>query len=273
MARARRPHNLEAKLEANSAAIIAEPQRLRGNWRSLMPHAREIRLDLGCGKGSFLAEAAQKEPDVLFVGIDISPICVANAALALVSKNITNAFVCEADAHKLREFFAIKELQYVYLNFSAPFPKAKNAKKRLTHLDFLMTYRQLVGETGTVEMRTDNVLFWEFSLRQFEIAGYSILQQTSNLHRDAACFDTVLTSEYNTRATRDGVPVYALRAQPGPEPEHVEQCAPLGLLAYLPEDVEHFDQIPYGMEDAIANIVHQRANTARRALRHASSAK
>ena len=41
----------------------------------------------------------------------------------------------------------------------------------------------------------------------------------------------------------------------------------LSLTDYLPENVEDFDEIPYGMEDTIANMRNRRANARARAER------
>ena len=69
--RQRKPTNLHLTLERYHAPIVDEPTAYQGEWVSaFMPDARALYLDLGCGKGTFLAEAAARHPDVLFVGID-----------------------------------------------------------------------------------------------------------------------------------------------------------------------------------------------------------
>ena len=76
---------LEERLERYRDAIEPDPYHWRGHWTSACAPAgatpfREVRLDLGCGKGSFTVEAARREPDVLFVGMDSEPVCIAYAA-------------------------------------------------------------------------------------------------------------------------------------------------------------------------------------------------
>ena len=63
--RMRKRNNLEPRMEAASAVWIREPEALRGNWRSLMPDAAELRLELGCGKGRFTCQTAAAEPQVV----------------------------------------------------------------------------------------------------------------------------------------------------------------------------------------------------------------
>ncbi|MDO4502460.1 MAG: methyltransferase domain-containing protein [Coriobacteriia bacterium] len=273
MARQRKPTNLHLTLERFAAPIVNDPQAHRGTWRQdFMPQAREVRLDLGCGKGSFLEESAQREPDVLFVGIDYSDTCIARCAEKAVTCDLPNVRLVIADADQVAEFFAPLELDRVYLNFNSPFPKKKQAHLRLSHVERLMGYRDLVGQNGLVELRTDNILYWRWSLEQLRIAGYQVLRQTEDLAAEPD-WDTdlppVLTSEYFNRTTERGAHVYALLSHPGPAPATWEQTAPLGLCEYLPEDLDDLDHIPYGMESTVENMRNRLAREQRRAAHQA----
>ena len=50
--RMRRRNNLAPRMAACEPVWIHEPETLRGNWRSLMPGCRELRVEVGCGKGN-----------------------------------------------------------------------------------------------------------------------------------------------------------------------------------------------------------------------------
>ena len=43
--RMRKRQNLQPRMEACGAVWLRDTQHLRGNWRSLMPDARELRLE------------------------------------------------------------------------------------------------------------------------------------------------------------------------------------------------------------------------------------
>lgn len=263
--RQRKPTNLHLTLERYHAPIVDDPAAYQGRWRQeFLPNAREVRLDLGCGKGTFIAAAAAAEPDVLFVGLDFSDTCIARAAQKVVEGELPNVRLICADAALISQFFAPQELTRIYLNFNSPFPKRKYAQRRLSHLDHLLRYRTLVGEEGLVEFRTDNLLYAEFSLVQMEIAGYTILRRTDDLHACAEDLGVIVASEYDQRTTARGAKVLWLQAHPGPERDSYQQTDKLGLVDYIPEDVEHFDAVPYGMEDTFANMRNRRANAARK---------
>lgn len=47
--RMRKKKNLLPRMEACGALLIEDPRALRGRWRELLPEARELRVELGCG--------------------------------------------------------------------------------------------------------------------------------------------------------------------------------------------------------------------------------
>ena len=61
--RMRKKKNLIPRMDRCGDRLIRAPYDHRGNWIELMPQAREIRLELGCGKGRFTAGVAATEPD------------------------------------------------------------------------------------------------------------------------------------------------------------------------------------------------------------------
>lgn len=251
---------LEERLERYADAIETCPQDYAGLWAEAChpldparPHARyrEVRLDLGCGKGTFSVESARREPDVLFVGMDYEPICIAYAAQRGCESGLANVLFVPGDGSKVTSMFAPGELSRIYLNYSTPFPRKKKASERLTYLDKLMDYRKVLAPGGTLCLRTDSYPFHRFSLGQLELAGYELLWTSDDAGTE---HPAAVESEYERRLTAKGAPVYALEAKPGPAPARVEQTAPLSLMDYLPEDLSSMDYIPHGMERTVVNL-------------------
>ena len=71
--RMRKKKNLLPRMERCGAYQIKDPYERKGRWHDLMPEAKEIRVELGCGKGRFTLGTAQAEPDVLFIAIEMVP--------------------------------------------------------------------------------------------------------------------------------------------------------------------------------------------------------
>ena len=49
-------------MERCTRVLISDPEERKGKWRELMPEAKEVFLELGCGKGRFTAETAAQNP-------------------------------------------------------------------------------------------------------------------------------------------------------------------------------------------------------------------
>ena len=86
--RMRRRNNLEPRMNACESVWIHEPEALRGNWRSLMPGCRELRVEVGCGKGKFTVETAAAEPDVLLIAIERVPDALVLAMESAISMGL-----------------------------------------------------------------------------------------------------------------------------------------------------------------------------------------
>ena len=71
--RMRKKPNLSARMERCAAMRLDNPAAMRGRWRELFPEAREVRLEIGCGKGRFSAETAEQNPDVLYIALERVP--------------------------------------------------------------------------------------------------------------------------------------------------------------------------------------------------------
>ena len=131
--RMRRRNNLEPRMNACESVWIHEPEALRGNWRSLMPGCRELRVEVGCGKGKFTVETAAAEPDVLLIAIERVPDALVLAMESAIRMGLKNVFFVSLDAANIDAFFADDEIDLLYINFCDPWPRKKNAKRRLTY--------------------------------------------------------------------------------------------------------------------------------------------
>ena len=103
--RMRKKKNLVPRMERCAAVHVQDGFLLRGNWRSLLPGARELRLELGCGKGRFTVETAAAEPEVLFIAIERVADALVVAMERAVAAGLKNVFFVVGDAAALPEYF------------------------------------------------------------------------------------------------------------------------------------------------------------------------
>ena len=139
---------------------VHEPLTHGGHWHELYARPDQPwHLELGCGKGGFLAQIAPAHPDINYLGIDI--------------ERLGNAFTPE------------DRVSRIYINFCNPWSKnAGSNKHRLTHPRQLLQYRQLMDEGAEIWFKTDNDPLFAFSLEQFEQEGWELREVTHDLHAD-----------------------------------------------------------------------------------------
>ena len=254
-----RPHarplkHLEERYARYARNIETQAPRRRGAWiAELCPAARELRLDLGCGKGQFAVKQAQAHPDILFIGLDFDRACIALAAQKAYELELSNCVFALADAEDLSDYFESGELSGIYLNYSTPHPRKKHATERLTYVDALIAYRPLLKDEGWIEMRTDSAPFFEFSLVQFDLAGYDIEWATTDLLAGHQNDGFSPATEFEERLLKLGAKVHACRAIKASRPYTHEQTAELSLFEYLPDDLDELEYIPFGMEGYVFN--------------------
>ena len=203
--RMRKKKNLIPRMEKCGSVHIQDGFALRGKWlETLMPQAKELRVELGCGKGRFTVETAHKNPDILFVAIEKVPDAMVIAMERAVALELTNVFFVVGDAALVPDYFAEDEVDMIYVNFCDPWPPKGQAKRRLTHRGFLTTYRKVLKMGGQIHFKTDNQPLFEFSVLEFPEAGYELSQVTQDLHADGPC--GVMT-DYEAKFYTEGITI------------------------------------------------------------------
>lgn len=263
----RTPKNfdLDERIERYADAIERHAPAYAGHWAEACwpltaSSARSagfarVHLDLGCGKGTFIAQCARRDPDTLFIGMDVEPICIAYAAQRIVEEGLRNAVVVPLGAQALPRIFGTGELAAITLNFPTPHPKRHHAAKRLVNVDHLLLYRPLLAASGTVTLRTDSLPLWEYAKGQFDAAGYDAQWVSADVRHEHPGFPE---TEYEQRLTERGAAVYGICATPGQEPDEARieagRAAEQSLMCYLPDDLSSLDYVPLGMEAAVENF-------------------
>ena len=180
--RMRRMKNLDPRMEACGAYRIMEPATHQGKWRDLMPGCKELWVEVGCGKGKFTAETAQANPDVLLIAVERCREAMVVAMEKAQGMGLKNVFYIDMDVAKIEEIFAPGEMDRLFINFPDPWPRKKNAKRRLTHRGFLDKYCRTVREGGEIHFKTDNAPLLEFSVEEFAACGLQVNNLTRDLH-------------------------------------------------------------------------------------------
>ena len=182
--RMRKMKNLEPRMERCAALRIQAPEEKKGHWRELKPECTQLWVEVGCGKGKFTAETAQANPDVLLIAVERCREAMVVAMEKARDMGLTNVYYIDMDVAEIENIFAPGEIDRLFINFPDPWPRKKNAKRRLTHRGFLDKYCRVVKEGGEFHFKTDNAPLFAFSLEEFSACGLETKNVTDDLHRD-----------------------------------------------------------------------------------------
>lgn len=207
--RMRKKKNLLPRMERCADYQIKDPAAHRGHWRELMPDAREVRVELGCGKGRFTAGTAAAERDVLFIAVEMVPDAMVVAMERCAAEGLSNVRFIDANANRLPEFFANGEVDRLYINFCDPWPTKRHAKRRLTHGNFLKLYRQVLKPDGQIHFKTDNAPLFAWSVEEIPNFGYALSEVTDDLHANGP---VGVMTDYEAKFHELGTPIHRLVA-------------------------------------------------------------
>lgn len=169
-----------------------------------------LHIEVGTGMGTFITTLAQNNPDINYVGIEIDKNVMIRVTEKVVDLGLENVRLVLLDANKLMDYFNENEVDKVYLNFSDPWPKNRHAKRRLTHSNFLSSYKQLLKENSIVEFKTDNRGLFEFSLISMNTYGMKFENLNLDVHADEP--ETNIRTEYEEKFSQRGHKIYWIQA-------------------------------------------------------------
>ena len=191
---------------ANCADLaVKEPFFQKGHWKDVFLNDHPIHLEIGCGKGGFVAGMAKKYPGINFVAVEKCLDVLILAMEKVRAMELTNVRFIDGDASDLCNIFEKGEICRIYLNFSDPWPKAAHAKRRLTYRTFLHIYQAILPQGGELHLKTDNRPLFDFSLSEFSKYGLSVQDVTYDLHHSG--FTDNIMTEYETTFSEMGVPI------------------------------------------------------------------
>ena len=205
------------ELEACSF-FITNPSDYKGKWRELFNNDNPIYLELGCGKGTFIAVHGAENKDKNYIAIDIK-----DEVLVLAKRNIEKSYNekdSETNNIKLmaQEILLINDIlgdgdkiDRIYINFCNPWPKKKHKKRRLTHTNQLKNYKNFLSEDGEIYFKTDDDELFEESLEYFKDNGFNIEYITYDLHNSG--FEGNVRTEHENMFSEQGIKIKFLIAK------------------------------------------------------------
>lgn len=197
--------------------FIDEPKKQKGKWSKNFKNNNPIHLELGAGKGVFIADLAVQNPQINYIAIDIKSDVLGYArrniekAYTDEKQNVENIVLTAYNIEQITDIFSKEDkIDRIYINFCNPWPKAKHNKRRLTHPKQLELYKIFLKPQGEIYFKTDDDDLYLATLRYFKESGFEIFYNTQDLHSDKEQ-ENVLT-EHEIMFLNKGIKIKAIKA-------------------------------------------------------------
>lgn len=148
---------------ANCEFFVDNPCENIGKWENKFAKKQPIHLELGCGKGTFIAKLACKNPNINYIAIDIK-----SEVLGIAKRNIeaeykennreiNNVLIMSQEIGLIQNMLNENDvIDRIYINFCNPWPKPRHNKRRLTYPTLLEKYKVFLKQDGEIYFKTDD---------------------------------------------------------------------------------------------------------------------
>ncbi len=182
---ARRRKSIKIKEAENLPNIFASKDgEIEKRIREFFSSENPIVLEIGCGRGDYSVELAQKFKDTNFIGLDLKPARLWNGATKSIELELKNILFLYMNAKDLAE--EIKEIKFseIWITFPDPMPKKRQEKKRLLAPHYLEIYRQITTPESVIHLKTDDDGLYEYTLETLRSEKIKIIKKTDDLYSE-----------------------------------------------------------------------------------------
>jgi len=163
--------------------VLQYPQGMKGNWHKQFSNNNPITLELACGKGEYTVGLSQINPDRNFIGVDVKGNRIWVGAKKAIQQGLNNAAFLRTQIDKIHEYFEPGEVEEIWLTFPDPQLRTSRAKKRLTHPKFLELYQHFLVPNGTIHLKTDSPVLYNFTKLVLELHHLKAEVDLDNVHQ------------------------------------------------------------------------------------------
>jgi tRNA (guanine-N7-)-methyltransferase len=159
----------------------------------------KVSVEVGFGSGRHLLYQAQKNPDTLFIGLEIHTPSAQQVLKQIKLQNISNIWVVNYDARLFLEMLPSNICEKIFVHF--PVPWDKKPHRRVISPSFLEESMRVLGVDGRLELRTDSNKYFWYALETF----FDVSKVEVEIRKNEAL---EVTSKYEARWIRQEKDIY-----------------------------------------------------------------
>lgn len=208
---------IQASAEASNLIQEGKPlyKRIKGSWHSYFGNDHPIILELGCGKGDYTISLAQRYPTKNFIGIDIKGARLWVGSKAGFDLSLMNVAFLRANIAFITDFFEKGEVAELYITFPDPYPRDKDAKRRLISPSFLALYENILTRGAALHLKTDNKDLFTYAVDTLGQSVFSLEKVVADIynHLPEESIHRTIQTFYEKRFLKEGAQINYLMAR------------------------------------------------------------
>lgn len=157
----------------------------KGLWgANYFKNDHPIVLELGCGRGEYTVNLAEKYPNKNFIGIDIKGARIWRGAKTAIENNLQNVAFLRIEIESILDHFSAAEISEIWITFPDPQPQISRVRKRLTSDRFLGYYQNMLKTNGIVHLKTDSDALFDYTRTLIQEKAFQVQAATTDLYND-----------------------------------------------------------------------------------------
>ena len=187
--------------------VLQYPENMKGNWNQYFKNDNPITLELACGKGEYSVNLGREHRDHNYIGVDIKGNRIYRGATTALAEGLTNVAFLRISIDQITNYFTTDEVSEIWIVFSDPF--LKKPKNRLTHARFLHAYEQVMKKGGKINLKTDSIELYEFTLETIAEQGCTIHENIADIYgKGMATGPLAIQTYYEKKHLEEGRTIY-----------------------------------------------------------------
>jgi len=131
--------------------------------------------------------SSTSDTDRNFIGIDIKGARMWRGAKTATEEKMPNVAFVRTRIQLIEHFFGPGEVDGIWITFPDPQPQKPRIRKRLTSPEFLQRYRNISGGNCIVHLKTDNTVFFDYTLEVIRNENLPLLFHSYDIDNDHEC--------------------------------------------------------------------------------------
>jgi len=162
---------------------VKEGFEYKGNWsQGFFKNNNPLVLELACGKGEYTVGLAERYPDKNFIGMDIKGARIWQGLVNAKEKGLNNVAFIRTRIDQIGYYFGENEIDEIWITFPDPRPRVRDEKRRLTSPQFLERYKPLLKKNNIIHLKTDNIIFYDYTLDIIKEHGHELLYTNEDVY-------------------------------------------------------------------------------------------